>query len=170
MAMPRKLKDLNLFTNGDDWKGEIATVTPPKLQRNMVEYRGGGMQGPIEIDMGLQKLEMSFVVAGFAAEHFKNWGTHIADTDTLRFRGSYESDETGEVRAVEITCRGRYSNIDMGDAKLGEDTQHTITASLNYYRLVDNGKELIEVDIINNICKVDGVDRLAERRRALGMA
>ncbi|MGJ8517589.1 phage major tail tube protein [Carnimonas bestiolae] len=35
MALPSKLKAMNLYGNGDNWQGQVATVTPPKLQRNM---------------------------------------------------------------------------------------------------------------------------------------
>lgn len=170
MALPSKLKAMNLYGNGDNWQGQVETVTPPKLQRNMNEWRGGGMDGPVDIDMGMQKLEMTVVMGGLVPEVFNNWGTPLAEVDTLRYVGSYEDDDTGNIHAVEITARGRYSNIDMGDAKTGEDTEHTYTASLNYYRLVIDGKTIIEIDVIHHICTVNGTDRLAQRRKALGLS
>lgn len=170
MAMPNKLKAMNLYGDGDNWQGQVETITPPKLQRNMTEWRGAGMDGPVDVDMGMQKMEMSVVLGGLIPEVFNNWGTPLAETDSLRFLGSYEDDETGDVHSVEITARGRYSNIDMGDAKPGETTEHTLTLTLNYYRLVIDGKALIEVDVIHHILTVNGVDRLAARRKALGLS
>jgi P2 family phage contractile tail tube protein len=38
-----------------------------------------------------------------------------------------------------------------------------------YYQLTIDGKEIIEIDIINMVLKVDGVDRLAEHRKAIGL-
>lgn len=38
-----------------------------------------------------------------------------------------------------------------------------------YYRLVWNGADLIEIDVINMVEKVDGKDRLAEQRAAIGL-
>lgn len=41
MALPRKLKRLNLFLNGDNWVGEAEDITPAKLSRKFEAYRGG---------------------------------------------------------------------------------------------------------------------------------
>ena len=46
MALPRKLKRLNVFLNGDNWVGEAEDFTPAKLTRKFEAYRGGGMGVP----------------------------------------------------------------------------------------------------------------------------
>jgi P2 family phage contractile tail tube protein len=38
-----------------------------------------------------------------------------------------------------------------------------------YYKLTIDGKDVIEVDVINMVLMVDGVDRLAEHRKAIGL-
>jgi len=40
---------------------------------------------------------------------------------------------------------------------------------VNYYKLEVGGDEIIEVDAINNIFKVEGEDVLEERRNNLGI-
>ena len=45
MAMPRKLKNMNLFNDGNTYQGVAKSVTPPPLGRKMESYRGGGMNG-----------------------------------------------------------------------------------------------------------------------------
>ena len=49
MALPHILKDFNLFGDGNNWQGQIPSLTLPELARRMVEYEGGGMDGPIEV-------------------------------------------------------------------------------------------------------------------------
>ncbi|WP_018015428.1 phage major tail tube protein [Teredinibacter turnerae] len=38
MALPHKLKDFNLFGNGDSWQGKIAELALPKLTRKYESY------------------------------------------------------------------------------------------------------------------------------------
>ena len=47
MALPRKLKNMNLFNQGRSYIGEVPSVTLPKLTRKLDEYRGGGMDGTV---------------------------------------------------------------------------------------------------------------------------
>ena len=167
--LPKKLKNFNLFGDGNNWQGQIPTLTLPELVRQMEEYRGGGMDGPVEIDMGQNLIEMQWTAAGMIAEIFNDYGTPIHDANLLRFTGSYESDETGEVTATEVTVRGRHKTIAMGDAEAGGQNQIQTTTTCSYYKLVVGGVELIEIDLPGMVFKVRGVDRMAARRTALGL-
>ena len=87
----------------------------------------------------------------------------------LRFAGAYQRDDTGAVDAVEVVVRGRHEEIDMGDAKPGDDTEFTVKTAVSYYKLSINGVVEIEIDLVNMIEVAGGVDRLAEQRRAIGL-
>ena len=169
MALPRKLKDFNLFGDGNNWQGQIASLTLPELGRNMEEYRGGGMDGPVEIDMGQNLIEFQWTAGGMIAETFDGYGTPIHDANLLRFAGSYESDETGEVTPVEIVVRGRHKTIAMGDVEAGSNNQVQTTTTCSYYKLTVGGNDLIEIDVPGMVFLVKGEDRMAERREALGL-
>lgn len=52
MAMPRKLKNLNMFNDGNNYLGVVKSVTLPVLARKMEAYRGGEMNGPVKADLG----------------------------------------------------------------------------------------------------------------------
>ena len=52
MALPRKHKDLMLFNEGGAYRGEIASVTLPKLGRKFDDWKGGGMDAAVKIDLG----------------------------------------------------------------------------------------------------------------------
>ncbi|WP_252340946.1 phage major tail tube protein, partial [Escherichia coli] len=43
MAMPRKLKLMNVFLNGYSYQGVAKSVTLPKLTRKLENYRGAGV-------------------------------------------------------------------------------------------------------------------------------
>ena len=70
MALPRKLKNLNLFNDGVTYIGQVGEVTLPKLTRKMEEWRGGGMNAPIKMDQGMEALEIEAVCGGLIGGAF----------------------------------------------------------------------------------------------------
>lgn len=169
MALPRKLKNFNVFYNGDNFIGRCSTVTLPKLARKMEGYRGGGMDGEVDVDLGQEKLEMEHTYGGHERAIYKQYGIPKADGILMRFSGAYQRDDTGEVDAVEIVTRGRHAEIDPGEGKAGDDTELKVKSSLTYYKLIVNGQVDVEIDLLNFVYIVDGVDRLAEQRAAIGL-
>lgn len=168
MALPRKLKLMNLFIDGDQFLGSVNEVTTPKLAMKVEEYRAGGMIAPVEINLGIEKLEAEFKMGGYMLDLVRKFGAEI-DGVPLRFLGAYEQDDSGEVTSVEIVMRGRFSEIDNGNSKVGDDTEQTYKVPLTYYKLIENGQEVVEIDSLNTIFKVDGKDRLEEHRKAIGL-
>lgn len=169
MVLPSKLKNFNVFNDGNNYQGKVAELIPPKLTRKMLEWRGGGMDSPIEADMGGEKLTLEYTCGGVTKESLSQYGATQAGAYSLRFAGAYQRENDGGVDAVEIVVRGRPTEIDMGNAKPGDDTAHKYSVSCSYYKLSINGAVVIEIDPLNFIFTVDGVDRLAEQRRALGL-
>ncbi len=66
MAMPRKLKLMNVFLNGYSYQGVAKSVTLPKLTRKLENYRGAGMTGSAPVDLGLDDdaLSMEWTLGG----------------------------------------------------------------------------------------------------------
>ncbi|ADO09830.1 Major tail tube protein (Protein FII) [Pantoea vagans C9-1] len=154
MALPRKLKGMNLFNNANSYQGVVTAVTLPKLARKLDPFRAGGMSGAAFIDNGLEDdaLDIEWSIGGIDELVLTQWG---ASDIPLRFTGSYQRDDTGEEIAVEIEVRGKHQSFDFGEAKQGEDTETKITSKNTYYKLTFNGKELIEIDTINMVEKVN---------------
>lgn len=171
MALPKKLKHLNLFNDGNSYLGVAKGVTLPKLARKMEAYRGGGMDAPVKADMGGSDdgLQFEWTLGGLDLIVLRQFGSVRADGVLLRFAGSFQRDDDGSVSAVEVVMRGRHEEIDMGDATPGEDTEHKITTALTYYKLIVDGREEIEIDNLNFIYKVDGKDLLEAHRKAIGI-
>ncbi|GAB5098716.1 phage major tail tube protein [Caballeronia sp. HLA56] len=169
MALPRKLKGFNLFHNGESFLGQVAEVTLPKLTRKMEDYQGGGMSGPIKIDFGQEGIQIEWTCGGFMRPVLAQYGIMAHDGVLLRFSGGYQSEDASGVDSVEIVIKGRHSEIDMGTVKAKEDTAFKVTTVASYYKLAINGHELIEIDFINSIEKIDGKDLLAALRKAIGI-
>jgi P2 family phage contractile tail tube protein len=168
MGFPSKLKDLNLYGDGESWKGEVAECTIPKLVLKMEDWRGGGMIGPVPIDQGLDKLEFEFKAGGLLLSPLQQFGAPAADAAQLRFAGAYQNDQSGVENYAEVVARGRYSEVDFGTQKVGDDTETTYKMACAYYKLVLDNTVILEIDLLAGIFVVFGVDRYAERRQALG--
>jgi uncharacterized protein len=168
MGLPSKLKNMNLFLDGISHIGQVVEVTLPKLTLATEDYRGGGMLGPVPIDMGLDKLELEFTAGGILVLAMNRFGAAQHDAAMLRFAGAYQSDGTGRVRPVEAVVRGRYTEIDLGGAKPGDNTEHKYKVACSYYRLQIDGLPVFEVDLVAGVFVVEGVDRYAEIRAAIG--
>ncbi|REE92632.1 phage major tail tube protein [Cupriavidus plantarum] len=169
MALPAKLKNFNVFADGVSFAGQTEELTLPKLTRKLEEYRAGGMNGPVEIDLGNEKMEMEATYGGLQRQIFKSYGTTSVDGAMVRFAGAYQRDDESAVDAVEIVARGRHTELDMGNAKAGDNSQFKVKSSLSYYKLTVNGEVWCEIDHVNFIENIFGVDRLAEQRRAMGL-
>ena len=171
MALPKKLKHLNLFNDGNSYLGVAKAVTLPKLGRKLEAYRGGGMDGPVKVDLGHSDdgLALEWTLGGWDLIAVRQFGATKVDGVQLRFAGSVQRDDTGEVSAVEIVARGRHEEIDFGEATPGEDTEHKISTACTYYKLSVDGEVITEIDFLNFVFTVDGEDLLAEHRKAIGL-
>jgi len=148
----------------------VKSVTLPALGRKMEAWRGAGMNGPVKADLGFSDdgIQLEWKTGGLDLISLKQFGMVSAAGVAMRFSGAYEQDDTGEVSAVEIVVRGRHETIEMGDAQPGEDTEHSMTTTCTYYKLTVDNEEIIEIDLLNFIEKVGGVDMLEKQRNALG--
>ena len=171
MALPKKLKMCNLFNEGNSYLGQTGEVTIPKLVRKFENWRGGGMNGNVKIDLGLGDdiSEFTWKLGGIDSQILEQFGAVTVAANMLRFAGSYQRDDTGETEAVEIIVRGRHEEIDGGDSEPGEDTEHKVVTNCAYYKLTVNGKVEIEIDVLGFKEVVDGKDRLEAQRKAIGL-
>ncbi len=170
MALPKKLKMMNLFNEGNSYLGQTGEVTIPKLVRKLEDWRGGGMNGNVKIDLGLGDdiTEFNWKLGGIDDLIIEQWGAATVSANMLRFAGSYQRDDTGETTAVEIVVRGRHEEIDFGNQKAGDDTETSVKTIWSYYKLSIDNVVKVEIDIPNMIEMVNGVDLNAKHRANIG--
>ena len=168
--LPSELKNYNLFIEGRGYAGRVSEMTLPKLTRKTEEDRGGGMNVPVEVDMGMEKLEMEFTLREFSPEVLRQWGVTDSAAVELRFLGAALSDDLGaNTDAIEVVVRGRWRELDFGTHKSGEATELKVMVACAYFKYIVNNSTQIEIDSVGMIENVGGSDRLAEQRRALGL-
>ena len=169
MGFTRKLKQMMMFIDGVGYAGEAVSITPPKLVRKLEEYRGGGMGRPIKIDMGGEALEMEATYSGPMRAVLENYGLLSIGGTMQRFVGSFQNDDDGTFEQIEIVTRGRHEEIDLGEWKPGELSEFKVKSALSYFKMTVNGAVLIEIDPVNMVEIVGGVDLMSPHRAAFGL-
>ena len=166
--IPQVLYDTNLFMGGISFSGDVPSVTLPKITVKTDSFRGGGMGGEIEMDMGLEKLEASFVTTGVRREAMKYYGLADQTACNAVFRGAFKG-LAGKVTPVIATLRGLLKELDMGDWKPGDKAENKYAIALQYYKLEIDNRVMYEIDMVNCVRVIDGVDQMADVRNALGL-
>lgn len=165
---PRVLKNMNLFVDGRGYAGRVDEIELPKLTLKTEEHRTGGMDVPVEIDLGMEKLETSLTIADYDPDVFRLFGLLDTQDKPVTVRGAIQ--RQGEpAQAVSISLRGGWKEIDSGTWKPGDKSTLKVSVALNYFRLTIAGEEVVEVDAKNLVRKVGGVDQMAEIRNAIGL-
>lgn len=162
------LKNMNLFVDGRGHAGKVDELNPPKLTLKTEEHRAGGMDAPVELDMGMEKLETDFTLSSFDKEVLKQFGLAPGSQIPLTIRGALES-EDGTVTPVIINLRGKIKELDFGSWKPGDKAQLKAVVALRYYKLTHGQDVVHEIDAEGMIRTVNGVDQLAGQRTALGL-
>ncbi len=165
--MSKILKNFNLFVDGRGYAGRAEEVTPPKLTIKTEEIRAGGMDAPISVDLGMEKLECQFVLIEYDPELLKQFGLVSGNSVQLTLRGALV-DETSTTPMV-IGLRGMFTEVDMGKFKAGDKSTLQCTVACRYYSLDIGGNRLIEIDVDNMTRVIDGTDQLAAVREAIGL-
>lgn len=161
-------KNFQLFLDGRGYAGQAEDVKLPELVEVIEDWRGGGMDGSIPIEMGMEAMEMSANLICFSRDVMALWGLAPGVGNiAITLRSALES-EDGTITPEAHYCRGKVTGLDQGTVKAGEKSMLAITMKLSYYRRTENNIDVIEIDVPNMVRKINGIDRLAAQRAAIG--
>jgi uncharacterized protein len=166
--VPQTLYNMTAHIDGISFSGDITSVTLPKLALKTEEFRAAGMDAPIEMDQGMEKMESSFAGKGVRPEAMKFYGLADQTAFNAVFRGSFKG-QKGATTGVIATMRGMLKEIDGGDWKAGEAGEFKYAVAVSYYKLEVAGRLMFEIDPVNCVRVINGVDQLASVRRDLGL-
>lgn len=166
MAFPKKLKNFTAFVDGHGYAGKVTELTLPKLTLKTEEYRAGGMDLPVEIEMGMEKLEAELTFAEYDPNLFKLFGLVDGGAVRLTLRGAARADDV-EAQSIVVNLEGLFREMDSGSWKAGDEATLKVAVAARFYKLTIDGVEMIEIDAENMVRKIEGVDQLAGIRSAL---
>jgi P2 family phage contractile tail tube protein len=163
--LPQSIRAMNLSVAGKGYLGAVEEVVLPKLKIKTQEFKAGGMDTPIELDHGLEKLECSFTMANYDPDLFKAFDITPGKQVAIVMRGAIEEDS--KTTAIELKLEGGFKEMDMGTWKSGEMVKLKVQMALKKYELLSDGQEQIFVDVLNMVRRIQGVDLLEAAREAI---
>lgn len=163
MQLPNVLKAFTAFVDGIGTAGICDEVNLPKVSIKTDEHRDGGMDAPVEIDMGLDKMEASLTFS-----EYKPFLMGVIGTEkSLTIRGSIEGPD-GKLRVV-AKMRGLWKEADPGAWKAGDKSSLKLTCAVKVYKLEIAGQSVYDINIPLGIRSINGEDQNLVRRANLGI-
>ena len=163
--LPKSLKGFTAFVDGRGYAGRLNSGKLPVVKLKTEGFRDGGMDAEVDLDMGQEKMQFELV---FAELDRNTLGLVGSRTIPITLRGSIE-DESGTKIPVIGEVRGLVTEADPNEWKPGEKGEAKIMGTADFYRLRIDGQEVYNIDVINSVRTINGVDQLARRRQNLGL-
>ena len=160
-------KNFNIFVDGHGYAGQSEDFNAPKLTLKTEEFRAGGMDMPVEVTMGMEKMNTDFSLKSYDKIAIGLFGLVEGAVVPITVYEALESYD-GTVTQVVHNMRGKITELDPGTSKPGELPPLKFTLALNYYKLTHGGSVVHEIDAENMIRVINGNDVLAITREALG--
>lgn len=158
------LFNCNMSINGVDMAGQVAEFSLPKITKKTEEIRNCGMQYPIEVPLGYEKLEASFETQALdpllLAQANFSYGVPLLVTMSGALRH-----DTGGVTSATAAMRAAFKSTDFGSFKPGDLATIKYELSINEIALEIGG---VPIFLLSPYDIVAGaVSQTAEERTAL---
>ena len=166
-----KVFDANVYINDASTHGMASEVSCPEVSAKMDEYPALGMYIPVSLPNGIEAMELSIKWTMPSNEVMIAMANSMQAVDLAIFSSKAVFNNSGKVeeQKIAINVRGFPKKHQGGSFKAREDSEFENTIAVFYYRIEVNGQEIMEVDAMNNIYTVDGVDMLEQRKANLGI-
>ena len=167
--MTHILRNFTAFVDGYDLRLEVEELTPPVVRDHTEETKSGALDAPVDVPLGLQKLEAGLKINSRQKELMKKAGLGPGTTIRITFRGVSISEIDGSQQNELLVMQGRI-NVDAGAwaAQTVSKTDFKI-GTITYYKHLVDGASVYEIDLFNFVRVIGGVDQLASVRNGLGL-
>lgn len=153
-----------------DYVGDTSSYTRPDIETLTDTVAGAGLMGEIDLptpgQIGSMEGEITFnktnekFVTLFAPRAHKLEMRWVNDTINSA-DASVAMTANKEIMTIMPKTAG------LGDIEGNAPNEATLSYEILYYQLIIDGKSVLEIDKLNNIFKVNGVDYSADIRNAL---
>lgn len=165
--IPEKINDYNTYLDGNKMIGVAASVTLPEIKMKTSTVSGVGINGEIDSPtIGLFE--------GFTQEIvFNTLYSSAVDmlsplkTVNLTFRAAQQVyDKTGgyAFKGLRVVEMARVKEFKPGKIEKGEGMEATVATELTYLMIEIDSQQVLEIDKLNGVYKVNGVDMLEQIR------
>jgi P2 family phage contractile tail tube protein len=149
----------------------VEEVNLPEVAMKQAEHKALGMFGSLDIPTGADKMELSMkwttidpVAMRKVTNGFRSWDFQVRSS-----LERYEAQGRTAQDSYVAYFRGTPRNLPNQNFKQHDNVEAESKFTITYYKLEINGQIIYEIDVLNNIYRVDGVDLLATYRANLGI-
>ncbi|MDP4201437.1 MAG: phage major tail tube protein [Bacteroidota bacterium] len=167
-----RVQDANVYINGTSTHGQAQEVSLPEIPWTKVDYKALGMIGVMKLFHGVDALEATIKWNYPDNDVQVACANPIAAVD-LMVRSNkvvYTGSDVTDNQPVVVMLKGTSANHSTGSYKAKEDTDLSTKLDITYLKQTVNGRDILEIDIPNNIIRIDGVDIMLKYKQNLGLA
>lgn len=168
MNLPHVVNRFNMYKSGKKIIGITGEVKLPEINQITSQLEGAGVGGNIDIPVIglLEEMETEIPFMSISKDTFAMMDpTEPVD---LMLCGSIQASETGTGAigfvSMSVYLRGTAKKFVPGSMKAGNSMNSSVTVGLSYYKIVLDGKDMLEIDKFNGVYCVNGHDVLAAVR------
>jgi P2 family phage contractile tail tube protein len=169
--IPQLLSNFMAYRNGTDYLG-VVDVDLPDLEMMSETVSGAGIAGEIDSPIIGQFASMTATLNWRVLDK-ANFKLARQEVQHIDFYGSIQTfdNTSGTYKQVpiKVTLRGLPKNTPLGSLKAGGTMDNSNELEVVYIKILYDGKAVVEIDKLNFVCVIDGVDYAADIRRNLGM-
>jgi len=167
----QKVFDANVYINNVSKHGQASEITCPQVNYMMNDYTALGMIGTLPLFNGIEAMEATFKWTYLDNDAQMDMSDPFQAVEIMvrSSKAIYENGGLVEEQPIVIFMRGTGKQHQGGTFASKTDVETESVLAVNYYKLEIDGEEIIEIDVISNIFKINGEDMLAERRANLGI-
>lgn len=146
----------------------VSEYTPVDMKLLEDQYKTGSMDMGITLDGGMDVMAMSFKVKGSDVDVMSLYGFIPGQKTRFEIRSAFIDSNSNEFERID-TYDGIISAIT--DDPLGTDSKadvgQTVNVAPSYYKRVQNGREIYELNPIQCIRRINGVNVLENVKNIL---
>lgn len=167
--LPDKINNFNVYDGPTRIVGISSEITLPSFDPLTDTLSVAGMAGEIESEVigsfGSMKMEVKF--CNLSGSFFE----FAASTNPIVLRGAMEvlnmQTQAKDIKPIVITVKGRTMNINSGVLKKGGKGEPSITKEVTYIKIMIDNETQLELDKLNSIFILGGVDQFQKIRNQI---
>lgn len=166
-----RITNANVYLDNDSFLGQVEEVNAPEIKFKKSPFKALGLFFDVDFTSGIEKMEFKMKTNSFYPKLLKK----LADPTTqkaIQIRGSmqvWEGRELSGEQPVVVYMNVQSQSFPGAAFKQTDNVEMESGFNVFYYKLEINGEEILEIDVLNNIFIVDGVDKLQAYRANLGI-
>ncbi len=164
-----KVTNARVYINGTDFIARAEEIDLPKVKFKTTELKALGLVGEADLHTTVDKMEARIKFNSIYPD-FIAYASDPTKVHTVIVRAPVQvyTQNGMSVKPLKAELRGFFKEFDTGKLKKGDNAEAEASMSVIYYKLEVDGKEVYEIDVFNNILKINGEDKLRDYRQAIG--